>query len=114
MSMMGGTLSVLIRKEEDGMWFAQCLEHDVAAQGATLDEVRHRIGRTIAGQIAVNLKHDEEPFANIPKAPPEFWEEFYKKAHRLQAPFIDVTSLLDAPKGVEGPIDIQEDARVFA
>lgn len=113
MSMMGGTLSVLIRKEEDGMWFAQCLEHDIAAQGANLDELRLRIGRTIAGQIAVNLQHGEEPFANIPAAPPEFWEEFNKKAHRLQAPFIDVTPFIEEG-GVERSIDIQEDTRVFA
>ena len=70
-------LRVLFRREGEG-WVAQCLEYDIVAQGSTLDKAKHRMQRTLIGQIIVDVKHGREPYEGIKQAPILYWREFDK------------------------------------
>jgi hypothetical protein len=74
-------LSVLLLLEGE-VWVAQCLEYDIAAQGRTIPEVKEAFGRTFAGQVFVDLHHNEEPLSHFAQAPAMYWDKF-KKAERL-------------------------------
>ena len=37
--------------EEDGTWAAQCLEHDIAAQGKTMEEAARCLAITIVAEL---------------------------------------------------------------
>jgi hypothetical protein len=50
-----GNLRVII-VEEDGMWFAQCLDINYAAQGSSLDEVKRNFERGLASTVDEHLR----------------------------------------------------------
>jgi hypothetical protein len=75
------SLSVLLRHEREG-WAAQCLEYDIAAQGATLAEAKDALEKAFVGQIVVDLSNGVEPLSAIGKAPLEYWKQF-AQAERL-------------------------------
>ena len=87
-------MRVLLLKEET-VWVAQCLEHDIAAQGSTIAEAKDAFVRAFAGQIAVALDHGEEPLATFEKAPPYYWDLF-NKAERLADP-IRISDPIEIP-----------------
>lgn len=76
---------VLLYREDD-MWVAQCLEHDIAAQGKTLDEVQNKFHQTFIGQVILDLEAGKQPLKNVPKAPAEFLKMFENSSHRLKDP----------------------------
>ena len=77
-------MRVLLLKEES-VWIAQCLEYDIAVQGATVAAAQDAFVRTFAGQIAVALHHGEEPLATFQRAPEHYWDLF-NEAQRLADP----------------------------
>lgn len=74
-------VSVLLLKEGE-TWVAQCLEHDVAAQGDSIDEALDNFGAVFAGHVTLDVKEGREPLADVPQAPSLYWEH-YKKGQRL-------------------------------
>lgn len=73
-------LYVLLLQEGD-YWVAQCLQHDVAAQGRTPEEARLAFLRTLVGQIQLGL------LASTPAAPSSYWTLWGKAvAHQQPAP----------------------------
>ena len=57
------------------------LEHDIAAQGATVDDAIYHLSRLIAGECLVREHHDHlSEFAEIPKAPQRFWDLYERAA----------------------------------
>jgi hypothetical protein len=82
-------LKVLFFKEGD-QWVAQCLEHDVAAQGENLRECMRAFGSALRGRvIAAAEGMIDHPFRDIPPAPPQYWVR-YDEALRLspeESPF---------------------------
>ena len=77
-------MRVLLLKEET-LWVAQCLEHDIAAQGPTIAAAKDAFVLAFAGQIAVALHHGEEPLTTFGKAPQYYWDLF-SEAERLADP----------------------------
>ena len=77
-------MRVLILKEE-AVFVAQCLEYDITAQGQTVVEAQDAFVRVFAAQIAVALRHGEEPLAAFERAPDYYWERF-NEAQRLADP----------------------------
>jgi hypothetical protein len=75
------SISVLLRQEGYG-WAAQCLEYDIAAQGATIAEAKAAIEKVFVGQVVVDLSHGVAPLSGIASAPIEYWQQF-KEAERL-------------------------------
>ena len=68
-------LRVIYLRETD-YWVAQCLEHDIAAQGKTLSEVEDAFRKTLVGQIILDLRKGREPLEDIKPAPSMYWRKF--------------------------------------
>jgi len=67
-------LTVLLH-QDGSAWVAQCLEHDVAAQGPTPDEAKRRFLRTLGSQILVDLQEGRAPLINLDQAPPWYFDK---------------------------------------
>lgn len=52
----------------DGRWVAQCLEHDLATQARTLDELQREIMRILTAHIASCEELGLRPF-DLPREP---------------------------------------------
>ena len=57
----------------DGAWWvAQCIEHDIAVQAQSLQEIESEIQRVINGRIAIAKELRIDPFEGLPSAPEEY------------------------------------------
>lgn len=70
-------LNVLLMKD-GGMWSAQCLEHNIAAQGDTTNDAIMELARTITGELALRADKGQEGLKDIPRAPDFYWQLFGK------------------------------------
>lgn len=70
---------------EGGEWVAQCLNVDVAAQGATIHEAREALAKALSEHIVLALHLGEQPFHGLPPAPQGYWERF-RVGERLADP----------------------------
>jgi hypothetical protein len=78
-------IRVLFIKEND-TWVAQCLEHDIAAQGKTIEAVKTAFKKTVAGQCFLDIHHGGEPLAAIKSAPQYYFDKF-ETAEKLKYTF---------------------------
>jgi hypothetical protein len=81
--------------QERGIWVAQCLEFDVAAQASTLNDVIYEFQRVLCGHIAMRKELDLPPLeSDLPPAPEVYWRQ-YERAARLEktAPRIQIPSM---------------------
>ena len=72
---MNLSLNVLLMKDDD-VWSAQCLEHNIAAQGETTNKALFELTRTIVGELALRAKRGQEHLSDIPRAPDFYWKAF--------------------------------------
>ena len=70
--------------QETPFWCAQCVDHDVAVQAKTVDELIIALGDTLVAYVELALQEGREPFADLPKAPAKYLEMF-KRAHEYAA-----------------------------
>ena len=71
------TLAVKVLFIREGeAWVAQCLEHNIAAQGKTLHEAEKTFGKTLVGQLLLDSRRGKEPLQGIKPAPPVYWRKF--------------------------------------
>ncbi|PYF04067.1 hypothetical protein BJ122_10445 [Rhodopseudomonas faecalis] len=73
-----GIRAVLFQQDE--VWCAQCLEHDIAAEAPTLDALKDEMEAVLAIQAELSLSHGKEPFADLPRAP----EKYFRMYEALQ------------------------------
>jgi hypothetical protein len=78
------TFRVVMFKSGDS-WVAQCLEHDIAAQAKTPQDVPYQLERAIVGHLAIAKHQVLVPFENVPKAPERYWKMF-KSGLKVEAP----------------------------
>ena len=57
-------------------WLAQCLQHDIAAQGETLRGAREAFERALVTQVFLDLTSGLPPLDHLESAPVEIWEAF--------------------------------------
>jgi len=69
-----GNLRVLLLND-DGSWFAQGLEIDYAAQGATLEEVKQRFQDGLMGTVSEYLRMYGDIGKLLQPAPAEVWQK---------------------------------------
>ncbi len=69
------TLNALVFQEE-GLWVAQCLEHDLVSCAETLQELPGELERQVRGVVAADLEAGRRPFAAFEPAPPRYWALF--------------------------------------
>ena len=63
--------------QDDGSWFAQGLEIDYFAQGATIEDVKHRFQEGLRETLDFHLKLFGTIDGVLRVAPKEVWDEFY-------------------------------------
>ena len=79
---------------QEGEWLcAQCLEYDLVAQAKSLPQLFRALERLIVGHIAVRLRHKQQPFRDLPRAPRKYWTLFRRSRLALPAPTFRVGAL---------------------
>jgi len=72
---------------QEGDWLcAQCLEYDLVAQAKSLPQLSRALQRLIVGHVAVRLRHKQQPFRDLPRAPEKYWAMFRQSRLTLPAP----------------------------
>lgn len=71
MEKIEGTLRIVVF-QDDGLWVAQCLEHDIGAQAADVDTLMARLEVTIKAEARESMERGGKPFAGIAPAPDRF------------------------------------------
>ena len=66
-------LDVILFESPEGIWSAQCLQYDIAAQARTFQDILYEFERVVVSHIALNHEEGKEAFAGIKPAPDEFW-----------------------------------------
>lgn len=88
---------------------AQCLEHNIAAQGKTLHEAEEIFGRTLIGQLFLDSRRGKEPLQGIGPAPPMYWRKFEEGIGLKTEPTI---ALPKSNPPVSPIVEIRKEARV--
>lgn len=81
---MSDKIRVIFFKDGD-RWCAQCLEYDIGAQAADLDEVRRRFDMALSLERKTSIELCGEPFGGIDPAPAHFHEMWEKRSREFQA-----------------------------
>jgi len=102
----GQELRVLLFKDQ-GLWIAQCLDYDIAAQAQTLKDVKYEFERLLVGHIVASLDNHLVPFANTPRAPQMYWNMFEEAAETK----LDIRGESEWPK-FNLPASVLEDCLV--
>lgn len=109
-------MRVLILREGP-MWVAQGLEHDIAAQGRSLTEVKLAFALAFSAQIAVAVARGEDPeaFINSFAPAPKYYHERFEKAQQLSEP-IQAPEAADIPPAfmIDGLTRSIADGRIYA
>ena len=72
---------------QEGEWLcAQCLEYDLVAQAKSLPQLVKALERLLVSHIAVRLRHKQQPFRDLPRAPAKYWTLFRRSRLALPAP----------------------------
>jgi hypothetical protein len=69
-------LRVLLRREEFGSWIAQCLEHNIVAQGSSIPGAIRCFVATLVAQIRLDLERHRLPLESVPPAPREYESQY--------------------------------------
>jgi hypothetical protein len=101
------TIRVLIIQQGE-LWAAQCIDHDIVAQGRSIKEAKQAFERTVIGQILRDLKNGREPLAAFPPASNELRELFDKAA---EVTLDDKGPIL--PEGVPAPFICNQITKEF-
>ena len=79
---------------QEGEWLcAQCLEYDLVAQAKSLRQLSKALQRLIVGHVAVRLRHKQQPFRDLPRAPEKYWAMFRRSRLTLPAPMFRLGAL---------------------
>lgn len=73
-------LSVLFFQERPGVWIAQGLERDIAAQGRTQEEARKAFEQTALGYLHLDAQLERSPLSTLGPAPEVFWKAWHRIA----------------------------------
>jgi hypothetical protein len=79
---------------QEGEWLcAQCLEYDLMVQAKNLQQLSRALQKLIVGHIAVRLRHKQQPFRDLPRAPEKYWAMFRRSRLKLPAPMFKLRVL---------------------
>lgn len=86
-------LSVVLFKEGDS-WVAQALEHDLAAQGPSIELAQRAFLHALAGQFKLDFQKNRQPLVHLPPAPMRYWHAWDQASAKqlLKAPTPTVAS----------------------
>jgi hypothetical protein len=79
---------------QEGEWLcAQCLEYDLMVQAKNLQQLSRALQKLIVGHIALRLRHKQQPFRDLPRAPEKYWAMFRRSRLKLPAPMFKLGAL---------------------
>ncbi len=81
---------LLTPSREPGLWHAQVLDYDLAADGDSIDSVLYELSRIINVHIAASEQLGLHPFKCLDKAPQKCFD-LWDKAKRLVATLPDLS-----------------------
>ena len=65
-------------REEDGSWFALCLDLNLYSRGDSFDEAKAKLDRLVGGYLKEALTKDKEHFhALVPRHAPRYFKRRY-------------------------------------
>src|SRR5438874_4422498 len=65
---------------QEGEWLcAQCLEYNLVAQAKSLPKLCRALQQLIVGHVVVRLRHGQQPFRDLPRAPAKYWTMFQSR-----------------------------------
>ena len=69
---------------DEGTWTAQCLEHDVAAQGKTIDRAVSELQRTLVAEVCLCTSQGARGLERIARAPRYYWRKYHEAGERVE------------------------------
>ena len=79
---------------QEGEWLcAQCLEYNLVVQAKSLNQLSSALQRLIVAHVAVRLRHKQQPFRDLPRAPEKYWAMFKRSRLKLPAPMFRIGAL---------------------
>lgn len=78
-------LRILVFPETHRTWTARGLDHDLTAQGRTIEAAVDTLLKIARAHIAYDLRHNREPLSAFATAPPVYWTAF-ARGTRLPLP----------------------------
>jgi hypothetical protein len=66
----------IVFQDEKGLWCAQCLEYDIAAQAGTVEELRKEFSSLLSSYIQISADLNRRPFEGLPRAPRRFFKMY--------------------------------------
>jgi len=92
---------------QEGEWLcAQCLEYDLVAQAKTLPTLCRALQQLVVGHVALRLRHSQQPFRDVPRAPEKYWTMFRQSRLTLPAPLFKL-GVLRSHGFIVGPPQIR-------
>jgi hypothetical protein len=74
--MAASRLTILVFPEVHGQWTARGLEHDLAAEGRTVESALDTLLRVVSAHIEYDLRHNRRPLSAFATAPRLYWSAF--------------------------------------
>jgi hypothetical protein len=75
------TLRILLFREVYGAWTARALEHDISAEGRTLESALDTLLRITRAHIEYDRRHNRMPLSGFAMAPALYWRAFAQGSH---------------------------------
>jgi hypothetical protein len=67
---------ILVFEDLPGIWTARALEHDLLAEGRTIESAVHAVLRIIRAHIDYDRRHNRDPLSGFRAAPQVYWNAF--------------------------------------
>ena len=111
---MKAHLDILVRRDHDvGVWVSQCLQYDIAAQGATIKDSLVAFTHALASEVAYGIEVrglTDDPLAEIPSPPQEIRHLFDKAEAKVRRAV--VPEMPHVPPAVHAAMPILDELRV--
>jgi len=76
-------LRIVVFPETRRTWTARGLDHDLAAEGRTVEAALDTLLKIARAHIAFDLRHHREPLSAFATAPPAYWNAFARGTHLM-------------------------------
>src|SRR5262245_6823083 len=100
---------VLFIEDPEG-WSAQVLEHDIATQADTLEDLFYEVERILFAHIALAAADGHAPFKGMPPAPKKYWDIYAKSPFVMRGPLIGLKQRTARPPRIKKHIRITRKA----
>lgn len=73
-------LRIIVFPETHRLWTARALEHDLAAQGRTMESALDSLAKLIQAHVSYDRRHNRKPLSAFAPAPRLYWSAFSRAA----------------------------------